>query len=276
MVTQTMGPAGWFLYVDKELVASNVTRTNGENYIGTRSLQIGGYADFDRSPNHWPPADDPVGSHYFRGYIDEAAYFDNKQPTAARISEYVDAMWQQSANAKVLGVVDPIFSMSVAGRTTTCNGETPTGEVTSTSTAVAFGSTDATAQKVGAQDLTVSSNAGNGWSIYTRSTGPMSGRPGHTIANVSGSNATPGAFPAAGSEGFGYTTSDTALLTGTASRFFSGTTQWAAPSTSNELIADETGPTEVTRCVAYRLGISALTPADTYSTQITYTVVPRF
>ncbi len=275
LVTQTLGPSGWHLYVDSFEVASDLGLTIGESYAGNRSLSVGGFWNFNNNGNAWGNDEDPTGSRYFTGSIDDVVYFHSTQLSAAQIREaYNNGMTQQN-NTEVRGVVDPQLTFSVTGRAGVCNGATPSVGTTSSATAVGFGSVDQTANRTAAQDLTVSSNAGSGWSVYLRSSGQMTNG-GHSIANIGGTNASPVGFSSPGTEGFGYTTSDLSLGGGTAGRFFSGSSRWAALTTSNELVADESAPTSTTSCVGYSIGVAPTTPAGTYSTVVTYSVVPRF
>ena len=82
-------------------------------------------------------------------------------------------------------------------------------------------------------------------------------------------------FPSLGTAGFGYTTSDTTLGTGTVGRF--GSNSWAGLSSTGSEVAF--GPALTlgdTNCVAYRVGISTTTPAATYSATVVYSAVPTF
>lgn len=171
--------------------------------------------------------------------------------------------------------VDPSLSFSVnavnAGQS--CNGATSTQ--TSTATTLAFGTVSSAANGVVCQDLTAATNATNGYTIYTRYSGQPANALSQTIANVSGSNATPAAFPAAGNEAYGYTTNDATLGTGTAGRFVSN--QWAAMTTSNAEVAFEAaGVSGGTYRVGHQVGVSAITRPGTYQTTVIYTCTPIY
>ena len=129
---------------------------------------------------------------------------------------------------------------------------------------------------IGAQDLTVSTNAANGYTVSARYTGkPLSGS--NTIADHAGTNGSPTTFAAPGNEAFGYTTSDSTLGTGTANRFTNGGPKWAAFTTANSEVAYSNAPaaSDVT-CVGYQAGISGLTPAGVYTTTVIFTATPVF
>jgi hypothetical protein len=96
-----------------------------------------------------------------------------------------------------------------------------------------------------------------------------------TIANSSGSNTTPAAFPAAGTEAYGYTTNDATLGTGTAGRFISNL--WAAMTTTNAEVGYESaGVTSTTYRVGHQVGVSAITHPGTYTTTVVYTCTPVY
>lgn len=156
------------------------------------------------------------------------------------------------------------------------NGATITNGLTTTSTTIPFGTVTSSTNKVAAQDLTVSTNSGLGYTVYTRYTAqPTSGS--NTISDHSGSNASPSAFSAAGTEAFGYTTED-ATLSGTADRFTSsGGNKWAAFTTSNaELVYNNAAVSNQTTRVGFQTGISTTTEPGSYVTSVIYTAVPLY
>ena len=117
----------------------------------------------------------------------------------------------------------------------------------------------------------MSTNGGE-FSVYSRSTGALG-----VIDDVAGSNPSPIAFPSAGTEAFGYTTSDSSLGTGTVDRFTNGGAKWAALTALNAEVSYGTGPVSVdTVFVAYQAGVGATTPAGTYSTILVYTAAPLY
>lgn len=132
-----------------------------------------------------------------------------------------------------------------------------------------------TARKIAGQRLTVSTNASSGYGVYLSSPGDAVGRAtGQSLADVSGTNTAPQAWPAAGVEAFGYSTEAT-TLTGNPTRFHPG--QWAQLTSSrDEVMRSPTGTSSDTACVAFGVSMSAMTPADTFQAVITYTVVPTF
>lgn len=176
--------------------------------------------------------------------------------------------------------VDGSLSFAVAGVTgngsITVGGITITNGLATTSTTIPFGTVTASTNKVAAQDLTVSTNAGLGYTVSTRYTGtPTTGT--YTISDLAThTNATPGAFSAAGTEAFGYTTEDATLGTGTTTRF-NTSNKWAAYTTSNAEVAYNGAPvaSQVTR-VGYQVGISGATEPGAYLSTVIYTATPVY
>lgn len=167
--------------------------------------------------------------------------------------------------------VNPSFNFSVAGYNSgACNGAT-INATASTSTAIPLRPTTGV-NAIGGQTLTVASNAGGGYTVFARSTGPLTAGGGFTIPDWTGSNAVPTAFAAAGNAHMGYTT-DHAL--GGSTRF--QTDKWSGFTTGNEVVATATSVTtaDVTHlCV--QAGIAPSTAAGVYNAIVIYTAVPTY
>ncbi|HEX3082694.1 MAG TPA: hypothetical protein VHQ86_05615 [Candidatus Saccharimonadia bacterium] len=172
--------------------------------------------------------------------------------------------------------VDPTlaFSINSIGSGQGCDGTTTTAG--STATTIPFGNVTPASNAVVCQDLQAATNASNGYTIYLRYTGaPSNGL--NQIADASGSNASPAAFSAAGTEAYGYTTDDATLGTGTANRFTSPSQAWAAATTSNAEIGYEAGPVTNTHYkIGHQVGVSTITNPGTYTTTIIYTCTPIY
>lgn len=179
-------------------------------------------------------------------------------------------------NASTLSLtVDPTLSFTVNAVASgqACNGATSTAA--STSTSIPFGFVTAASNAVVCQDLTAATNATNGYTIYARYTAAPTNTLAQTIASHTGTNAAPTAFTAAGTEGYGYTTNDFTLGTGTANRF--STNRWAAMTTTNAEVAYEaTGVNSTTYRLGHQVGISTLTEPGTYTTTVIYTCTPVY
>jgi hypothetical protein len=172
--------------------------------------------------------------------------------------------------------IAPALTFSVGAHGGTCNGVAQSSGISVNSSVASFGSVGV-GGVVAAQDLTVDSNAQNGFTVYARSTGPLTAAHGGTVAAVSGTNASPAAFPAPGGSAFGYTTSESNLPGGTANRFTNPSAQWAALSTTDSPVSYANGPVSSdTVCVAYQVRSGNDTPAGAYTTNSIYTVVPSY
>lgn len=169
--------------------------------------------------------------------------------------------------------IDPSISFTVnsVASSQTVNGATTT--VTSTATTAPFGTVSSSANAIAAQDLTVTTNAGNGYTTYARYTAaPTNGT--HSITDWTGTNATPTTFSASGTESFGYTTNSTSL-SGTAARFSSN--KWAAFTTANLEVGHSTAAvTSDTTRIGYQVGVGSTTPAGTYTGTVILTTTPAY
>lgn len=170
--------------------------------------------------------------------------------------------------------VDPSLSFTIAGVADTATVNGTDLSVTTTSTEIPLGTVTTDANAVAAHDLTVGTNASNGYTVYIRYTGqPEYGT--ETITDHSGTNTSPTSFSAVGTEAFGYTTEDSTLGTGTADRFDAN--NWAAFTTENLEVAYNNGPVndETTR-IGYQVGIAADTAAGNYTTTVILTATPTY
>jgi alpha-tubulin suppressor-like RCC1 family protein len=178
-----------------------------------------------------------------------------------------------TASATVRVDVLPSFAFTVAAHAGACNGVSQTG--TGSATAVNLGRINS-ANGIAAQSLDVATNAANGFTVFARSTGPMSSA-SHQLAPAPGTHASPLTFPTAGTEAFGFTTSDSALGSGTANRFTNGGARWAeVPASDVEVMHAGGFASSKTVCVAFQAGAGSTTAAGTYATTIIYTAVPAF
>ena len=165
------------------------------------------------------------------------------------------------------------FTVNAVAGSASCNGATSTQA--STATTIPFGTVNAATNQIVCQDLTASSNATNGYTIFARYTSKPTNTLSQTIADHTGTNASPTVFSGAGTEAYGYTTDDATLGTGTAGRFISN--KWAAMTTSNNEVAYEAaGVSSTTYRIGHEVGVSLTTSPGTYTTTIIYTCTPVF
>lgn len=149
--------------------------------------------------------------------------------------------------------------------------------VAATGTTIDHGTdVNATTNGVSAHDLAVATNASSGYNVYVRHTGLLTNATSDTITNWTGTNASPTAFPAAGTEAWGYTSDDSDLAQ------FYGLDLWAgfpsAGGSGGDIVmtgASATATTETVR-VGHQVGVASTTEAGTYTTTIVYTCVATF
>lgn len=121
--------------------------------------------------------------------------------------------------------------------------------------------------------LTTTTNASGGYQITLFATQLLTSG-SNTIANWTGTNGTPTTLSGTGTSAFGYTTNDSNLGGGTATRFTSASNLYAgfASSGPGDIVADNTS-TPVTSdafTVTYRLRTGSVQQAGTYTTTLVY------
>jgi hypothetical protein len=170
--------------------------------------------------------------------------------------------------------IEPTLEFIVAGKNSgNCNGATPTG--TSSAATMTIAGLIPGAPAITAQDLTVATNAGNGYTLYLRSNGPLSAPGGFTIDDVAGTNLSPAAFPASG-EGLGYTTDHVLHNIGDGPTRFQSD-KWSRLTATNAEVAFSAAPIAVdATCVAFQVAAAATTEAGRYSATVVYTAVPSY
>ena len=182
--------------------------------------------------------------------------------------------------------VDPTFTFSVtAANTGSVNGASIT-VTSSTATSIPFGVLSTGTSKIAAHDLTIITNAKNGYTITVKTLAdPPLVDGANNIDKFTGSNATPATWSAPAGTGanvntgfFGYTTNDAVLGTGTVDRFTSAGNVWAGATTSPlEIAYSGVGVTsaEVTR-VGWQAEVNGLQPAGAYTGTVVLVATPTY
>ncbi len=185
----------------------------------------------------------------------------------------------------VSATVDPNFSFTVT-RAVTGNVNGDTINVSSTSNnSIPFGTLNTTVASVAAHDITITTNANNGYQVTasTSATPPLvSGA--NSISDFSGTNASPtnwsapaGSSPNVNTGYFGYTTNSTTLCTGSATRFTSGGPNYAGFTTTGQEVACSSTPVNnVTTRVGWKLQINTIQPAGAYTGTIILVATPTY
>lgn len=176
--------------------------------------------------------------------------------------------------------IDPTLTFQCVGVAAgSVNGASITADTTSGS--IDFGNNvTASANGVSAHDIEVTTNASSGYVVYIRHTGQLTNASSDTIDNHAGTNNSPTAFTAVGTESWGYTTEDATLsaVGDGADRFTNPGDEWAGFTTSNAPVVENTAATagtETTR-VGHQVGVATDSEAGTYTTTVIYTVVATF
>lgn len=188
----------------------------------------------------------------------------------------------------VTASVDSVLTFTVGGvdANQTVNGSPTTTAATSTNVALPFGTLVPNQSKTLAQDLTVTTNAVNGYTVTVQQTGDLQSTTGAIIDGfIDGSyTATPSAWqgPAgiiASTNTYGHwglTSNDTNVPARSGNDFTSD--KWVAASTTPVAIMGNSGPAlnEVNR-IGYQVQISPLQEAgDDYTTTLRYVATPTF
>lgn len=200
--------------------------------------------------------------------------FNNTDCATSPVDSAVVTFINTNGSTLSLTVDDTLsFTINAVGGGQACNGATSTQA--STATTIPFGTVSAAANSVVCQDLQAATNASNGYTVYVRYTGKPQNSLAQTINDWTGTNGTPTAFPAPGTEAYAYTTNDFTLGTGTAGRF--NANLWAANTTTNtELAYEAAGVNSTTYRVGHQVGVSLTTHPGTYQTTVIYTCTPVY
>jgi hypothetical protein len=175
--------------------------------------------------------------------------------------------------------VDPTltFTVNAVASAQSCDGGTTTAA--STATTIPFGTVTSASNALVCQDLTASSNAANGYTIFARYTSAPTNGLSQTITDWTGSNVTPTSSWSAGTEAYGYTTNDASLsaIGAGTNRFTNGGQKYAAMTSSNAEVAFEAaGVSSTTYRVGHQVGVATITRPGTYTTTIIYTCTPVY
>lgn len=140
-----------------------------------------------------------------------------------------------------------------------------------------FGSLVINTPKTSAHGITVTTNAGAGYSTTIQQDGNLRTSTASEISPVSGTNSSPAAWPGSVTTGaFGYHASDDTLCTGTGGRF-SSTDTYAQLTTSPAELACSTGPvTAETNYAIFKLEIGNVQPNGNYQNVVTYITTAQF
>jgi hypothetical protein len=191
----------------------------------------------------------------------------------------------------VSATVDPNLTFSIAAVNSggSVNGATTT--VTTGVATVPFGTLTAGTPSIGAHDVTVTTNAGSGYTVTaSHSATAIAGFPPlvsgatNNVDTFSGTNASPTVWsePAGTTANtntgyFGYTTEDASLCTGTAARFTDGGNEWAGSSTVGaEVVCAPSGVNAETTRIGWQVEVNGIQPAGGYTGTAILVATPTY
>ena len=212
------------------------------------------------------------------GSIAETSYFilfstyNNTDCTSNPVDSGVVAFIYE--NGQIVTVtIDPSLTFTISPVSTSTTIETgATTTVTTTDGTVPLGTLSTSANSIAAHDLDISTNAAGGYSVTVHYTADLTSG-SNTIDDWTGTNAAPTTFSAAGTEAFGYTTTDYTLNT-TVDRF--STNKWAAFDTTPAIIMYGTEAASESAYLGYQAGISTTTLAGVYQTTVIFIATPTY
>lgn len=197
-----------------------------------------------------------------------------------------------TSSIAVSATVDPNFTFTVARAVSgKVNGNYASSDSinvsSTTNNSIPFGTLNTNTASVSAHDITITTNAGNGYEVTASSSAVPPLKSGSdSIGSFTGTNASPatwsspnGSTPDVNTGFFGYTTSSNALCTGTANRFTDNSTyqKYAGFDTLGGEVACSTTPknSDTTR-VGWKLEINNIQPAGQYTGSIILVATPTY
>lgn len=171
------------------------------------------------------------------------------------------------------------LSFTINGIATGSTTEGVTTDITSTATSVPFGHLSLGVDKTGAQRLSVTTNATQGYQVLAYEIQNLTAALGAEISDITSTNAAPAAWSTACSVGavscYGYHVGDN-TLSGGSTRFLVDDTFAALTSSPSEVAYSSVPATAESTDIIYRVRVGALQPAGVYESQVVYVVVPVF
>jgi hypothetical protein len=180
--------------------------------------------------------------------------------------------------------IDPSLSFTIAGVSSGGTVNTATTNVTTTPSTIPFGSLSIA--RIAANDITVNTNAGNGYTVAVAEvTSPPLVSGADNIDEFTGTNATPtpwsapaGSTPSVNTGFFGYTTEDSTLSGVSPARFTTSAPNWAGPTTSLSEVAYNntyTAGNQTTR-IGWEAQANGNQPPGTYTGTVVLVATPTY
>ncbi len=169
------------------------------------------------------------------------------------------------------------FSVSGLPQSTSTNGVTT--NVSTTATGIPFGTLALGTSTIGAQRLYVSTNAANGYELYTEQDQPLMDSRGDLVPGVLGTNASPlpwaNACAATSTGCYGYH-AGSSVLSGGSTRFAAADSYAALTSTIAEVGYSGFPITSSTMDMVYRVQVAGTQVTGAYQDNLMYVVAPSY
>ena len=169
------------------------------------------------------------------------------------------------------------FLVSGLPQSNSTNGVTT--NVSTTATGIPFGSLALSTSTIGAQRLTITTNAANGYEIYTEQDQQLSDGHGDTVPGVAGTNASPLGWSvgcvATATGCYGYH-AGSPVLSGGSTRFAANDSYAALTSSIAEVGYGGAPASGTTMDMVYRIQIAGTQITGAYQNNIVYVVAPSY
>jgi len=169
------------------------------------------------------------------------------------------------------------LTFTVAGVSASIETEGVTTDVATSATAVNFGTLNIGTEIEGAQKLTVSTNATNGYQILVYGRQNLLSAGGEAIDSIAATNESPASWPIDPSPGgYGYHAGDDTLSGGSSARFSPNNTYAKFETTMKEIAYSSISVTDDVTDLIFKMEITNQQEAGDYSSEIVYIAVPTF
>ncbi len=173
--------------------------------------------------------------------------------------------------------VTPTMDFDLGGVASGTSIDGVTTDITTAANTISFGELVFNQTTEGASLLTVTTNAVSGYTVTVKQTGPLVSTSGTVFPTVSGTNASPSAWPTSLIDGaYGYHTSDHALGTGSTTRFATSNTFAQFDSTFREVAYSSAPVTSEVTYLVYSIETGKGQEAGDYSHSLTYVAAGIF
>ena len=169
------------------------------------------------------------------------------------------------------------LSFTISGLASSVTTEGIVTDITTSATAISFGSLAVGGTIEGAQRLTVTTNAAEGYQVLLKQTQNMTSYGGVEIVGVDGTNVAPAAWaiPSNAFGGYGYHAGDDSL-SGNPTRFSVDDTYAKLESSAKEVAFNNSPVENESIDVVYRVEISNQQQAGSYAGSLEYIIIPIY